>query len=260
MRDLAGRRALLTGASSGLGPVIARRLRREGVRFVLSARGRPGLEALAAELGDAQVAVADLTERGDVERLAGEAGPVDILIANAGVPANGRLLDFEIEHIDRAIDVNLRAVVVLTRLLLPAMVARGSGHVLLMASMAGWIPTAGSSLYNATKFAIRGFGHALRAELRGTGVGVSLVSPTFVSGAGMWAETGLRASVRETTPELVAEACLRAIRDDRAELAVAPPEQRLVGRLALAFPDLVQPLLRSAAVPDAAIERQRAKR
>jgi len=260
VRNLSGRLALLTGASSGLGPVIARRLRREGVGFVLSARGQPGLEALAAELGDARVVVADLTRPEDVERLAREAGPVDILIANAGLPANGRLLDLEVEHVDRALDVNLRATIVLTRRLLPAMVARRSGHVLLVASMAGWVPTAGSSIYNATKFGLRGFGHALRAELRSSGVGVSLVSPTFVSGAGMWAETGLRAGHGETSPAAVAEACLRAIREDRAELPVAPLVQRLVGRLTLAFPALMAPLVRSAAVPAEAIERQRAKR
>jgi short-subunit dehydrogenase len=260
MRDLAGRLALLTGASSGLGPVIARRLRREGVRFVLSARDRARLSALAEELGDAVVVPADLARRGEAERLAGAAGDVDILIANAGLPANGQLLDFEVPHLDRALDVNVRSAMVLTRLLLPAMVERTSGHVLLMASMAGRVPAPGSSVYNATKFAIRGFGHALRAELRGTGVGVSMVSPTFVARAGMWAETGLRASVRETTPDRVAEACLRAIRGNLAEVMVAPIEQRLFSRLVLAFPERMQPFLGTAAVSDEAIEQQRSKR
>jgi short-subunit dehydrogenase len=149
---------------------------------------------------------------------------------------------------------------VLVRLLLPAMIERGAGHIVLMASLAGRVPTPSSSIYNATKFALRGFGYALRAELRETGIGVSLVSPTFVAGAGMWAETGLRAHVGETTPDRVAAACLRAIRENRAEVVVAPRMQRLVSVLALAFPERMQALVKSAVVPDAAIARQQSKR
>ena len=251
---------LLTGASSGLGPVIARRLRREGARFVLSGRDRTKLAALAEELGDSTVVAADLARRSEAERLADACGPVDVLVANAGLPANGRLLDLEVEHVDHALDVNLRSAIVLARLLLPPMVERRQGHVLLMASMAGRVPAPGSSIYNATKFGIRGFGFALRAELRGSGVGVSLVSPTFVSQAGMWAETGLTASVRETTPERVAEACARAIRENRAEVMVAPFEQRFFSRLVLAFPGGLQRFLAAGAVPDEAVRRQEVKR
>ena len=84
------------------------------------------------------------------------------------------------------------------------MLARGSGHVVIIGSLAGLAATPRSSVYNASKFALRGFGHALREELRGTGVGVSLVSPTFVSETGMWADTGLRAKHPEVTPDQVA--------------------------------------------------------
>jgi short-subunit dehydrogenase len=260
MQDLAGRCALLTGASSGLGPVIARRLGREGVRLVLSSRRQPELEALAVELGEARIVPADLARLSEAERLAAEAGPVDIFISNAGVPANGNLPDLEVEHIDRALTVNLRSPMVLTRLLLPMMVERGSGHVVLMASLAGRVPTAGSSVYDSTKFAMRGFGFALRAELRGTGVGVSLVSPTFVSDVGMWAETGVRSRIGLASPDQVAEACVRAIREDRAEVAVAPLVQRVASQLALLFPDRMQPFLGSAAVPEEVIRRQESKR
>ena len=260
MRQLAGRTVLVTGASSGIGAVIARRLAREHVHLVLSARRRSELEALAAELGDARVIPADLARIGEAERLATEAGPVDVFVANAGLPANGDLLEFEVEQIDRALEVNLRSAVVLTRLLLPHMTDLRSGHIVLMDSLAGRIPSAGSSLYNATKFALRGFGHALRSELRDTGVGVSLISPTFVSTVGMWAETGQRSPVRTTTPARVAEACVRAIRDDVAEVTVAPVEQRLLSRLIAAFPELIGPFRKAAAVPAAAIERQRSKR
>jgi short-subunit dehydrogenase len=261
MRELQGATALLTGASSGLGPVIARRLHTDGVRLVLSARRRPELEALARELVGSRVVTADLSRPGEAERLAAEAGDVDVLVANAGLPASGDLLDFELASIDNALQVNLRAPIVLTRLLVPAMVARGRGHVVLMASLAGKVAAAGSSMYATTKFGLRGFGHALRDELRDAGVGVSLVSPTFVRDAGMWAETGLRAPVGEVSPGQVAEAVVRAIRDDRAEVTVASPALRALVRLPMAFPELLHsPLGRRGRVSDAAVERQRDKR
>jgi short-subunit dehydrogenase len=262
MRNLQGRSALLTGASSGLGPVIARRLHREGVRFILSARRKPELDTLARELVGSRVIPADLSRRGEAERLASEAGPVDILIANAGLPATGELVSFEVEEIDNALEVNVRAVLVLTRLLLPAMLERGSGHVVLMASMAGQVPGPRNSVYNATKFALRGFGHALRAELHGSGVGVSVVSPIFVTGAGMFAASGSRAPGREVSVERVAEAVLKVIREDRSEITVAPLGMRLGARIPMAFPQVIHTSLfrSSGAIPKEAIEAQRRNR
>lgn len=260
MKDLAGRSALLTGASSGLGPFLARRLHREGVRLTLSARRRPELARLARELVGSRVITADLTEPGEVERLAGEAGPVDLLLSNAGLPASGPLLDFEVEQLDRALAVNTRAGMVLARLLLPAMLERGSGHLLFMASMAGLAPVANMSVYNATKFALRGFSHALRVELSGTGVGVSVIAPSFVSHAGMWAVTGER-SPFEVSPEQVADAVHRAIVENRAESMVAPLPLRFGGRLAAAMPELVERFGGSAArMPSAAVDAQRQHR
>ena len=227
MRDLSGKTVLLTGASSGLGPHIARRLRREGAKFVLSARSEAALRRLAEELGDSRVVVADLSRRGGAERLAtaaGDAGNVDVLVSNAGLPATGRLDTFAVEEIDRALEVNLRAGMVLARLLAPGMVERKSGHIVFMSSIAAHAAVGGESVYHATKFALRGFGLALREELWGTGVGVSVVCPTFVSEAGMWAETGLKPDpiVGEVTPGQVAEAVRRAIVEDRGETDVMP--------------------------------------
>jgi short-subunit dehydrogenase len=261
MRDLAGRTALLTGASSGLGPIIARRLHREGVLFVLSARRESELQKLAAELGGSRVVVADLARRGEAERLAAEAGSVDILIANAGVPVSGRLTDLEVSHIDRGLEVNLRAAIVLTRLLLPGMLERGSGHVVLMASLAGQIPGLRNSIYNATKFGLRGFGHSLRLELRGTGVGASLISPSYVSQAGMWAESGQH-SPFEVPPGRVAEAVVRAIQQDRAEVTVAPVMGLIGGRFALIAPSVFLRVggARAAEIPQEAVDQHRSKR
>lgn len=260
--ELTGKTVLLTGASSGLGPHIARRLRSAGAKLTLSARNRDALQELASELGDSKVIPADLARRGEAERLAAEAGPVEILVSNAGVPASGALDGLSVEAIDRALEVNLRAGIVLTRLLLPAMVKRGSGQVVLMASMAGHVPGPKTSLYNATKFGLRGFGLALRQELQGTGVGVSLISPTYVSEAGMWAETGQKASAiaGEVTPAEVADAVLKAILRNRREIQVAPARAVVASRLVNLLPGLAELGPSGPAHSDEAVEKQRSKR
>ncbi len=240
--------------------MIARRLHREGVRFVLSARGEADLQRLASELQGARVVVADLARRGEVERLADEAGPVDILIANAGLPVSSLLTELELEEVDRGLQVNLSAPIALTRMLLPEMLARRSGYIVLMASVVGQIPGLRNSIYNATKFGLRGFGHSLRLELHGTGVGASLISPSYVSGTGMWAETGQH-SPFEVPPGRVAEAVLRAIRDDRSQITVAPLFGRIGGRLALVAPRFFRRVAgRSAEIRAETVARHRAKR
>lgn len=241
MKDLQGRVALVTGASSGLGPYIARRLADEGVELVLTARRRQLLEKLAGEVGGARVVPADLTQRRDVEALIEKAGDIDILVANAGVPAGGKLTKLEADQVDRAIEVNFRVPIAMTRLVLPAMIDRGSGHIVLMSSMAGKFAGPNASVYNATKFGLRGFGLAMRQELARTGVGVSTVFPTFVKEAGMWAETGLKAPklAGEVSPDQVADAVVKAIRDDKIEVDVAPWPAKVGSRFVGALPELV---------------------
>jgi short-subunit dehydrogenase len=263
--DLRGKTVLLTGASTGLGPFIARRLHREGVRFVLSARNHEALDKLAKELTDARVVVADLSKTGEPERLAREAGAVDLLVSNAGVPASGRLVTFNIEHLDRAIAVNLRAGMVLARLLAPAMIERKQGHMVFMASVAGKVPASGFTVYNATKFGIRGFALALREELWGTGVGVSAISPTFVSEAGMWAETGLKANpmAAEVSPQQVAEAVHTAITKNKAEIDVMRLPLRASLKVMALAPGLFMAVARSSGAnrqADVAGDRQKSKR
>jgi short-subunit dehydrogenase len=261
MTDMRGRTALVTGASGGLGRVIARRLHREGAELFVSGRRDAELQTLAAELGGStKVLPADLASIEDVFRLADQARGVDIFVANAGLPANGDLVDLAAVDIVRAVDINVRATLVLTRCVVEPMLERRSGHIVIVGSLAGLASSPRSSVYNASKFALRGFGHALHEELRGTGVGVSLVSPTFVSDTGMWADTGLRAKHPEVAPERVAAACVEAIHTNKAELLVAPVTQRLVVRMAGLFPELLQPVLRSSVVPPEAVAAQKSKR
>lgn len=249
VRILVGKTALLTGASSGLGPFIARRLDAEKVRLVLSARRREELEKLAGGLRNAEVITADLARREEVERLAAEAGEVDILIANAGVEGAGRLARWDVRAIEMAIHVNLLAPVLLARLLSPAMVARREGHIVFMDSMSGHIAGAKTSIYNATKFGLRGFGLALRHELREHGVGVSLVTPGYVKEAGMHARRGVKpvAFAGEVSPEDVAEAVVTAIKRDRREVFVAPRRLVVAAHAQALLPGLAERIARRAA-------------
>jgi short-subunit dehydrogenase len=261
MKEFAHRTVLLTGAAGGLGPHLASRLHAESASLVLSGRNQGELERLATKLAPARVVVADLSRQEEVEQLAAAAGAIDVLIANAAVPASGKLVTFSVEEIDRALNVNLRSAMVLANLLLPGMLSRGTGHIVFMASIQGKLPAALVSVYNATKFGLRGFGLALGQELRGTGVGVSVINPTFVRDAGMWAETGIAPHLLagQVTPDQVAEAVVRGIKEDRVEIDVAP----LAARLAAAMPRLVAPMARrlgATAFPPAAVERQLVKR
>jgi short-subunit dehydrogenase len=214
---------LLTGATGGLGEAIARELGGRGAKLILTGRRTDVLEGLASELG-ARALAADLADRAAVDRLLGEAGEVDILVANAALHGAGRLEEFEMEEVDRTLEVNLRAPIAMAHALAPAMAARGSGHLLFVSSLSGKAPTAMTSLYNATKFGLRGFALGLRPELREQGVGVSVVYPGFIREAGMFASSGakLPRGVGTRSPRDVGRAVAEAIARNRAEVDVAP--------------------------------------
>jgi short-subunit dehydrogenase len=176
-----------------------------------------------------------------VEGLPTRAGSVDVLVANAGLPGSGELTGFSPEQIDRAIDVNLRAPMQLTRALLPGMLERGSGHLVFVSSLSGKVPSAGSTVYSATKFGLRGFGDSLHDELHGTGVGATTVFPGFISDAGMFADSGVKlpTGVGTKPPEKVADAVIEGIEKGRAEIDVAPLAVRATGKLAGLAPGAV---------------------
>ncbi len=237
--QISGSRVLLTGASGGLGGAIARDLAARGAQLILTARRMEILAPLAAELG-AQALAVDLADPAAAERLPAAAGEVDILIANAALPGAGALSSFSVAEIDRTIAVNLRAPIVLARLLAPEMARRERGHLLFMSSLSGKASSAGASLYNATKYGLRGFAGSLRAELRGSGVGVSAIFPGFISDAGMFAQSGVRlpAGVGTRTPRHVTRAVAGAIERNRGEVDVAPPLLRAGTLFAGVAPEL----------------------
>jgi short-subunit dehydrogenase len=227
--ELHGRSVLVTGATGGLGQAIARRLRAEGCQLTLTGRRGDVLDSLADEL-EGRAVVADLASRGDLRRLVDAAQDVDILVANAGVPGGGELTDHSLESLDRVIDVNLRAPLALARELGERMLQRASGHVVFISSLSGKTANPGSSLYNATKFGLRGFALALRQDWSARGVGVSCVNPGPIGDTGMSHDAGgdvaLPAGFRPKVPADVAAAVVRAIRHDRAEVDVADPVMR----------------------------------
>ncbi len=235
----------------GIGLAIARTLSERGATLILTGRRTGVLEPLADELGARAITV-DLAEPSEVDRLLSEAGAVDILVANAALPASGPLDSFSVQEIDRALNVNLRAPIVLAHALAPAMVARGSGHLLFMSSLSGKAATPGTALYNASKYGLRGFASALRGDLRSTGVGVSAVFPGFIRDAGMFAEAGitLPPGIGTRTPQDVADAVVRAIEHNRGELDVAPFPLRASTVFASLAPELAGSVARKIGSED----------
>jgi short-subunit dehydrogenase len=262
--EIGGRRALLTGATGGIGNAIARALHARGATVIASGRRTDVLDALAQELGDRiELLAADLSSPDCVDTLA--AANPDILVANAALPGSGRLDDFSPEEIDRTIDVNLRAPMQLARKLAPGMVERKQGHLVFVSSMSGKIAAGGGSIYSATKFGLRGFAASIRDELHGSGVGVTLVSPGFVSDAGMFADTDIKLPpyVRAVSPAQVAEAVIKGIERDKGDIDVAPLPMRASAWLAAVAPELVAKTgrrLGSTEMADELAEKQRHKR
>ncbi len=238
--EVRGARALVTGASGGLGQAIARRLASLGAEVVVTGRRADELEALARSIGGRAMAV-DLSSREGVSKLVSGAGQVDILVANAGVPASGSLLDMTEKQADIAVDVNFRAPMQLARALGGDMAARRAGHIVFVSSMSGKVSVATTAVYSATKFALRGLAIGLRADLAAKGVGVSVVCPGFIREAGMFARSGgkVPAGLGTRSPEDVAEGVVRCIERNLDEVDVAPSIQRLGGVIGLLAPDFV---------------------
>jgi short-subunit dehydrogenase len=177
--------ALVTGASRGIGADLARELARDGHDLVLSARTPAPMQALAAELeayGATTIVVsADLSKPGAAAELAGEIEArglsVDVLVNNAGLGALGRFDQIDPGRTSEMLQVNIVALTELTRLLLPGMVARRRGKVMLVASTASFQPGPGMAAYFASKAYVLSLGEALAYELRATGVTVTTLCP-----------------------------------------------------------------------------------
>ncbi|MET0385780.1 MAG: SDR family NAD(P)-dependent oxidoreductase [Polyangiales bacterium] len=250
---LKGAVVLLTGASRGLGPVIADLLAQRGADLVLAARNARELDAVAERLRPHGVRVltvpTDVADRGQLTQLAqraeAELGRVDVLINNAALEQLEFFEQLSEADADKFVAVNLTAPIQLTRLLLPGMITRGVGHVVNIASIAGFGPAAFGETYGATKAGIVGFTRSLRASMKtvGSPISASVVCPGFVTDAGMFADMQATHAVRSPhfmlgtcTPDEVAQTVLRAIERDDPELFVGRRPMRVMMAIGLLFP------------------------
>jgi short-subunit dehydrogenase len=239
---------LLTGASGGIGAACAEAFSARGAQVILHGRDPDRLSAVAADLGAKSIR-ADLSEPGAAQRVAEAAidvfGHVDAVVHCAGVGWYGRMAAMPASAVDDLLDVNVRAPAQLTRALLPGMVERGYGHVVFLASIAGWTGVANEAFYAATKSAVITFADGLRSELTGTGVGVSVVSPAVVRTEFFERRGALyeRRFPRPVDPQRIAAAVVRGMEQDRphqmiprwlalapAVRAVVPPAFRVLSR------------------------------
>jgi NAD(P)-dependent dehydrogenase (short-subunit alcohol dehydrogenase family) len=188
-RDLEGLSALVTGATSGIGRAAAEELGRQGAEILVHGRdpgrGAAVVSTIAAEGGKARFVAADLSDLAQLDDLAGQAGPVDVLVNNAGFSWFGPTADLDAATFDRLFAANVRAPYFLVAALAPAMVARGSGSIINIASMAGQIGLAGAAAYGATKASLASMTRSWAAEFSPAGVRVNAIAagPVLTAGA-----------------------------------------------------------------------------
>ena len=247
--------ALVTGASHGIGPYIVRTLAKEGMNLVLAARSKSELEQVAADIRATGVQVltvpTDVTVQDARRALVAEAlrtfGAVDVLVNNAGGDLQREFHHYTAEDVEALIRLNLTGPIELTRLLLPGMLQRKQGHIVNISSMGGRIGFPYTEVYSASKDGLIGFTRVLRADYRKVGVSSSVLILGSIGGAGIGARTmeemNLHMSAMDkaflSPPEAVAQAVLKSIRRDKAEIVIMPGPGRLMRALMELFPGMV---------------------
>ena len=233
MTDFADKNVLITGAVSGLGRLVSRKIAGQGAHVILLDKNAAGLESMREELSDsgllASIFPCDLTDRAAIqdtaERVTKDCGPVDVLINNAGVVSGKNITEATDASIIDTFAVNTLALFWITRAFLPAMIERNSGHIVTIASAAGLVGVPRLVDYCSSKFAAFGFDESLRLELkdRGLDIRTTIVCPYYMN-------TGMFAGVRSRfsfllpilEPERVADRIVRAIRKNRQRLIMPP--------------------------------------
>ncbi|WP_301108029.1 SDR family oxidoreductase [Sporosarcina sp.] len=187
--SLSGKTAIITGASGGIGAAIAKELAKEGANVVLAARRAEKLDEIVQAIngkgnGKALAVPTDVANEAEVRSLVNRAndlfGSVDIYVNNAGQMLSASVRDREVEQWERMIDVNIKGVLYGIDAVLPSMTERSSGHIINIASVSGFEATKKSTVYSATKFAVRAISTGLEKELARTGVRVTNISPGMV--------------------------------------------------------------------------------
>jgi len=238
MTIVRGRHVVVTGGSEGIGEAVAETARRRGARVSIIARRSDVLREAAARIGPgvahATADVADAEQLGDaITKLEAEHGPTDVMVANAGYAQPATFLDTSLEEFTRQMSVNYLGAVNAIRAVLPEMIARRSGHLVLVSSTAGLIGVYGYSAYSATKFAVRGLAESLRSEVHPFGVMVSVAYPPDTETPGFRMErrtkppetARISGAITPRSADVVAAAIVDGIERDRfaitAEAATA---------------------------------------
>jgi len=248
--------AIVTGASHGIGPFIVRALAKEGMNIVLAARSGNELEQVAtsADIRAAGVQVltvpTDVTQRDARSALVSAAertfGSVDVLVNNAGGDLQREFHRYTVGEVEALIALNLTGPIELTRLLLPGMLQRGRGHIVNISSLGGSVGFPYTEVYSAAKDGLIAFTRVLRADYRKQGVSSSVLILGPIGGAGTGARTmeelnlamSAMAKASMSPPEAVAQAVLKSIKRDKAELVVMPGPGRLIRTLMTFFPGM----------------------
>jgi short-subunit dehydrogenase len=251
--SLIGKVVVITGASSGFGADIARRAVAAGARVVLAARSTDKLNALVAELGGAEKALAvtaDVTSDADVAQLVSAAeafGPVDIVINNAGFGFIDTFVDAPLTDLQRMMDVNVYGAVRCTKAFLPHFLARKQGKIIMMASIAGLAAARNMAFYCASKFALVAISRTLQQELSGTGVFCSVICPGV-------AQTGFQqnapnekypraAALSTCTSAQVADTVIDVMQQRRMGEVIVPWHSTLLMRFGAAFPGVARAIM-----------------
>ena len=250
-----GRTALVTGASRGIGTLIAREIAKEGGHVVLTGRSTADLQAvssgLAAAGGDVSFVAADLTQPGAAERLVEtverQRGRIDLLVNNAGGDPLREFHSMTIDENLRTLQLNL---VALSHAVLGGMLRRGQGHIVNISAMAGRAFFPYTEVYAAAKDGVIGFTRVLRSDYRPHGVSASVLILGAIREAGqgqrMLDESGMKASRLMAPAEAVARAVVKAVTKDRAELVIMPGPGRLLRGVMDYFPGLGPAVNRAA--------------
>ncbi len=252
-----GSTVLVTGASRGIGRAIAIAASAKGARLGLVARSADSLAEVRDRLGGrVATATVDLAERQQLgqafDSLCQEIGPVDILVNCAGVGCWGAFVDTSEGAVDEPIAVNLVAAIELTRLVLPSMIRRRSGHVVNIGSVAGRVGVPFESLYSASKFGLVGFSEALALEVRPFGVGVSVINPGPIAttfAANVAAPHYRRRRPRPLPPEHAAAAVITAVERGASE-RVLPRWLKVAQVVRTLAPALYEAGMRRAFAPE----------
>jgi uncharacterized protein len=255
--EIYGKRVLITGASSGLGAAIARAMAQAGAEVLLLARGEEGLKRVAGEIesagGKARIYPIDLTDADAVsslaQRITQESGAPDILVNNAGSGQWKFLEETTAEEARQMMALPYFGALYITRAFLPEMLKRGSGHIVNISSVASRFVWPGATAYTAARWAMRGFSEALRADLYGTGIGVTLYESGEISSPYWEHNPGSRERIPKIskmipvlTPEQAGKAIVDGVRRNR-RLIVVPFMMKLIYLQHFLFPWAVQWLM-----------------